>query len=191
MSEAKTVFNRSKFKREGDFWNKKLSCEGHELGSIWREEMCMGMVCSLDSWREKAGRQPDAISRLEDHVSALFITDGGYVSFTIRKFRAVGLKSKIAECEAVIEKRSSQLKDLQKELAELRRYPRFNALYLRAFEKMLDVRRAKGLKTEWQTAQEVMDWWLAPSAKKPKDDGTCSIFGFGELAEEEEARAGK
>lgn len=43
---------------------------------------------------------------------------------------------------------------------EMKAYPKFEQAYLRAFKKMLDIRRERGLKTTWKTAQDVMDWWL-------------------------------
>lgn len=45
---------------------------------------------------------------------------------------------------------------------ELERYPKYKALYMKAFERMLDEIRASGDggKTRWKTAQDVMDWWL-------------------------------
>lgn len=43
---------------------------------------------------------------------------------------------------------------------ELERYPKFKQAYLRAFEKMLQVRAENGLETTWKSASEVMDWWL-------------------------------
>lgn len=43
---------------------------------------------------------------------------------------------------------------------ELEAYPKFKQAYLGAFEKMLDARRERGLKTTWETAQDVMEWWL-------------------------------
>lgn len=40
------------------------------------------------------------------------------------------------------------------------RYPSYRAAYIRAFDAMLARRKEKGLETEWQTAEEVMEWWL-------------------------------
>lgn len=40
------------------------------------------------------------------------------------------------------------------------RYPKYKALYLKAFEQMLAARRAKGLETEWKNAEEVFAWWV-------------------------------
>lgn len=42
---------------------------------------------------------------------------------------------------------------------DLERWPTFKAAYLHAFEKMLVRRRERGLKTSWQSPEEVMDWW--------------------------------
>lgn len=43
---------------------------------------------------------------------------------------------------------------------ELKAYPEFEQAYLKAFERMLDIRRENELETTWKTAQDVMDWWL-------------------------------
>lgn len=41
------------------------------------------------------------------------------------------------------------------------RWPKYRQAYLHAFERMLDVRRAKGLKSDlWHNAEDVMRWWL-------------------------------
>lgn len=41
------------------------------------------------------------------------------------------------------------------------RWPKYRQAYLHAFERMLDVRRAKGLQTDlWHNAEDVMRWWL-------------------------------
>lgn len=49
---------------------------------------------------------------------------------------------------------------------ELDAYPKYKNIYLMAFEKMLKARDEAGLPRSWETAQEVMDWWLS---KKPKE----------------------
>ena len=43
---------------------------------------------------------------------------------------------------------------------ELERYPKFKRAYLKAFERMLEVREERGNENEWQTAEDVMNWWL-------------------------------
>lgn len=44
---------------------------------------------------------------------------------------------------------------------ELEKYPKFKAAYLRAFDRMLHRRAEKGLKQTWESADEVMKWWLS------------------------------
>ena len=43
---------------------------------------------------------------------------------------------------------------------EFRLFPKYKQLYINAFDRMLDARRAKGLPTTWQSGEEVMHWWL-------------------------------
>ncbi len=38
--------------------------------------------------------------------------------------------------------------------------PKFKRAYLKAFERMLAAREERGLKTIWETAEDVMEWWL-------------------------------
>lgn len=45
-------------------------------------------------------------------------------------------------------------------IRELKRYPKFNEAYLRAFDRMLKERWKKELESEWNSAEEVMEWWL-------------------------------
>lgn len=39
------------------------------------------------------------------------------------------------------------------------RWPKYKKIYIRAFDRMLEARKEKGLQTEWKTGQEVFDWW--------------------------------
>lgn len=50
---------------------------------------------------------------------------------------------------------------------ELEQYPKYRNLYLLAFERMLEVRKARGIATDWETAEEVMAWWTDAKRKKP------------------------
>lgn len=43
---------------------------------------------------------------------------------------------------------------------ELNKFPKYRQAYLKAFERMLIVRKEKGLETEWKSAEDVMSWWL-------------------------------
>lgn len=65
---------------------------------------------------------------------------------------------------------------------EFERYPKYKENYLRAFGRMLAEREKRGLKTDWKTPQDVMDWWLSKSIKQP-DGQTCM---FDEWQEEEQ-----
>ena len=47
-----------------------------------------------------------------------------------------------------------------KQKNELERYPSIKKAYLNAFKKMIELRKNDGLKTEWETAEEVMEWWI-------------------------------
>lgn len=44
--------------------------------------------------------------------------------------------------------------------AELDKYPKIKAAYLRAFDRMLQSRKDKDKPTEWKTPKEVMEWWI-------------------------------
>ena len=45
---------------------------------------------------------------------------------------------------------------------ELDAYPKIKAAYLRAFDRMLEERKKRGLvTTRWETAEDVMEWWLS------------------------------
>ena len=39
-------------------------------------------------------------------------------------------------------------------------YPTYKRAYIRAFDTMLDVRKAKGLQTDWESGEEVFEWWV-------------------------------
>lgn len=43
---------------------------------------------------------------------------------------------------------------------EFERWPKYKAIYLKAFERMLEERRRRGKPTEWRTPEEVFDWWM-------------------------------
>lgn len=43
---------------------------------------------------------------------------------------------------------------------EFTRYPKYKENYVRAFDRMLDAREARGLKRIWETGEHVMHWWL-------------------------------
>lgn len=43
---------------------------------------------------------------------------------------------------------------------EFRLYPKYRQNYVKAFERMIEHRKERGLETEWQNGEEVMKWWL-------------------------------
>jgi phosphoadenosine phosphosulfate reductase len=45
-------------------------------------------------------------------------------------------------------------------LYEFERWPKIKQAYLRAFQRMLDTRKTKGLENNWETPEDVFDWWL-------------------------------
>lgn len=51
---------------------------------------------------------------------------------------------------------------------ELEDYPKYREMYLRSFEKMLQARRNAGLATEWDTPENVMQWWIGANRKPEK-----------------------
>ena len=55
------------------------------------------------------------------------------------------------------------------------RYPKYKALYLKAFEQMLANNKAKGVKSKmnWETAEDVYNWWV--SEKRNTDPDQVSI----------------
>lgn len=44
---------------------------------------------------------------------------------------------------------------------EFKKYPKIEQAYLRAFDRMLIERRRRGLKTDWESAEDVMKWWIS------------------------------
>lgn len=55
-------------------------------------------------------------------------------------------------------------------------YPKYKGHYVRAFGKMLEERRARGLPTAWQTGEDVMDWWLYGDKKSKQLDGQMDLW---------------
>ena len=49
---------------------------------------------------------------------------------------------------------------VKKRQYELDRYPKYKALYLKAFEKLLEQIDDKSKITSWNTAEDVMNWWV-------------------------------
>jgi phosphoadenosine phosphosulfate reductase len=49
---------------------------------------------------------------------------------------------------------------------ELEKFPKFKNAYIKCFEKMIKIRNEEGLKTEWKTGEEVLDWYLPKKRSK-------------------------
>lgn len=47
------------------------------------------------------------------------------------------------------------------------KWPQYRKAYLTAFDKMLAARRGRGLPTEWNSAEEVMTWWINGYSQDP------------------------
>jgi phosphoadenosine phosphosulfate reductase len=61
---------------------------------------------------------------------------------------------------------------------ELASYPKYKENYLRAFEKMLEYRKSKGMETQWKTGEDVYRWWIGEVKKQESQiEGQCSMFG--------------
>lgn len=60
---------------------------------------------------------------------------------------------------------------------ELSMNPKYQENYLRAFGKMLEYRKSKGMETQWKTPEDVMKWWIGECKKQDVIDGQCSMFG--------------
>lgn len=63
------------------------------------------------------------------------------------------------------------------------RWPQIARNYVRAFDKMLAERRANGLKTQWQTGDDVMRWWLMEDHRIREGDPRIPLL-FGVTADE-------
>jgi adenylylsulfate reductase, thioredoxin dependent len=48
----------------------------------------------------------------------------------------------------------------KKRYTEFRLYPKYKQMYIRAFERMIEDRKAKGLDTKWQNGTDVFRWWM-------------------------------
>ncbi len=63
---------------------------------------------------------------------------------------------------------------------EFARYPKYRAAYVRAFDKMLEARKGNGKPYhQWQTGEDVMQWWLTDGKTVSVDENQLSIFEDG------------
>ena len=59
------------------------------------------------------------------------------------------------------------------QLRDAERWPRYKALYIKAFDRMVVRLKERG-GCRWRDGQDVWDWWTSPRACK--DEGTASLF---------------
>lgn len=60
---------------------------------------------------------------------------------------------------------------------EFMRWPAYEKMYISAFGRMLDVRKAKGLPCDWQTGMDVFRWWM-------EDDNVSGQLSMDDLMED-------
>lgn len=60
---------------------------------------------------------------------------------------------------------------------EFMRWPAYEKMYISAFERMLDTRKAKGLPCDWQTGMDVFRWWM-------EDDNISGQLSMDDLMED-------
>ena len=60
---------------------------------------------------------------------------------------------------------------------EFMRWPAYEKMYISAFERMLNVRKAKGLPYDWQTGMDVFRWWM-------EDDNVSGQLSMDDLMED-------
>ena len=59
---------------------------------------------------------------------------------------------------------------------EFKRWPKYKAQYIRTFDKVVKNRKAKGMKCTWETAEDVMNWWIYGTEKKHELEGQIDLF---------------
>ncbi len=62
----------------------------------------------------------------------------------------------------------------KKRYKEFSDFPKYKQSYIRAFERMLDTRKEKGLETQWETGEDVFKWWM----NDDNLDGQMELFDF-------------
>jgi phosphoadenosine phosphosulfate reductase len=62
------------------------------------------------------------------------------------------------------------------QLKQFTRYPKYKEQYIRTFEKMVEARKESGLKTEWNTGEEVFHWWVYASEKTKEKKFLKAIY---------------
>lgn len=61
---------------------------------------------------------------------------------------------------------------------EFMRWPAYEKMYISAFERMLNIRKVKGLQCDWQSGMDVFRWWM-------EDDNISGQLSMDDLMGEE------
>lgn len=61
--------------------------------------------------------------------------------------------------------------------AEFARYPKYKEVYIRAFDRMLEKRKADGLSTKWISGEQVMRWWVGDDPNQITIDDYLKMTG--------------
>lgn len=70
-----------------------------------------------------------------------------------------------------------QLSGRKQMKAELAKYPKYKEAYIRAFDRMLEKRKADGLPTEWISGEQVMRWWVRDDPNQITIDDYLKMTG--------------
>lgn len=63
-------------------------------------------------------------------------------------------------------------------IAQLNEYPKYKNMYLKSFDKMLEIRKCAGLENiGWDTSDDVMEWWLMDRSSL-KDTSVPDMFDY-------------
>lgn len=65
-------------------------------------------------------------------------------------------------------------KSKERRLKDFERYPKYKESYLRAFKNMIEERKKRGLEERWESAEEVMHWWIYEPPKE--DENQIKLF---------------
>ena len=66
------------------------------------------------------------------------------------------------------------LASYHQKMKEFSDYPQYKTMYIKAFDKMIEERKKRGKKCEWENGEEVFNWWVEEYKRAPK--GQMSLF---------------
>jgi hypothetical protein len=59
---------------------------------------------------------------------------------------------------------------------EIKRWPKYKNLYIKAFGKAIQSRKDRGFKETWKSANEMWDWWMKLGHVKKEDPDQTVMF---------------